>query len=175
MASIIARFTKRFFWFSIVVLLFTSCTEFLTALSENSITYSRVAITSIKLVRYSQKKPDGLSWDPLGGKPDIYLRIREGSGPFITKETYNNVQDGVQLTWLFSQPFQMSSLSNTLTIAFYDEESGLNVGNDDFMGSVVFSPARYKSGTSNPYPSQITLFSTSTPSVSATVSLKWIQ
>ena len=168
-------FIKYLFIAFIIPIIFSSCTEFLTALASSSLTYNKVSITAISLDDFSSKKPDGFSWDPLGGNPDIYLAIKEANGPTITKSTYNNVQRGTKITWTFSQPYLMSSLTNSLKIHFYDEENGLNVGSDDYMGGVLFMPSQYRTGSSKPYPTSVTLFSTSSPSVKVTIWLRWSQ
>ena len=41
-------------------------------------TKSSVTIVAVKLVEFPSKQPNGFSWDPLCGKPDIYFTIGKG-------------------------------------------------------------------------------------------------
>lgn len=152
--------------------LLSGCAEVLNTIATTpSVNYTRVSITAVRLESFSSSAPNGGSWDPLGGRPDIYMTLKEGN--IISKRTtFPNVYPGTQLTWQLKQPLLVTNLSSAITIAFYDEEEGLNVGNDDYMGSVIFSPYLYKTGL-NKYPSTLTLISNSSPLVKVAIELNW--
>jgi Ca2+-dependent lipid-binding protein len=136
--------------------------------SANTTTYSRVSIKAIRLDKFSDVNTNGASWDPLGGRPDIFLKLEEND--FKTrKETFTNVFSDTPLTWRLSQPYVMNNFMSALTISFYDEDE---LGQDDYMGTVVFVPAQYKAGATQ-YPTSVTLNSIYQPSVRVTLELQW--
>lgn len=126
-----------------------------------------VTITSVKLLNFPAKKSDGLPWDPLGGRPDIYFTIGKDGFKRILHE---NVANGTQLTWNLQRPFNSANLNQDIIFYFYDEdEQGLNISKDDFMGLALFRPSTYLMSSSIP-PRTITLEGSG---VSIELSLSW--
>ncbi len=153
-----------------IVTLLSGCSEVLTSMASTSaISYSKVSIVSVRLDDFPPKQPSGLSWDPLGGKPDIYCTIKANE---ITtrREKYENTSVGSPLFWVLPKPILMNNLMIAVTVSFYDEDGDLS--NDDYMGSVVMVPATYRS-TYPKYPSSVTVMSTSAPYVKVTLGLRW--
>lgn len=104
-------------------------------------------IMGVRLIDFPQRKSDGLPWDPLGGKPDIYFTIGKDGFKRIVHE---NVTHGKPEIWKLQKPFTATSLSQDVTFYFYDEdEQGLNLSKDDFMGVALFRPSLHLPATVN--------------------------
>ena len=102
-------------------------------------TKSSVTISAVKLVEFPSKQPSGFSWDPLGGKPDIYFTIGKGG---MKRRLIENATAPVE--WQLQQPFTSSNLAQPIEITFYDkDDEGLNASKDDLIGTVQFVPSSY--------------------------------
>jgi len=126
-----------------------------------TVSKTSVTITSVSLLSFPSKKSDGFNWDgPFDKKPDIYFTIGKDGFKRIVRD---NV-DKTPVTWSLQKTFTSNNLAQEIEILFYDEDKGVN-GNDDFMGSLKFTP-----GLLTTYPTSTTLKG---DGLSAEVSLIW--
>jgi hypothetical protein len=151
-----------------IISIFSSCESVLNTLSSNNLiskNYTSATITKVTILEFSRKQANGMPWDPLGGKPDIYFKIGEDGFKRVTKK---DVELGTTPNWILQKPFTMNNIYDETTLFFYDEDQeGLNLSNDDFMGKVTFSPQNHK-GLSN-----VILSSTTNPQISIQLDLIW--
>jgi hypothetical protein len=161
---------KKLLFLLLLPIAFSSCSEVLTSLASTpAVSYSKVSITSVRLNDFPPKQASGLSWDPLGGKPDIYCTLKIDD--VVTRlQTNDNISIGDPLIWGLAKPYTITNLMSAVTIAFYDQDGDLS--NDDYMGRVVLVPARYRAEYPK-YPTTVTLVSQYAPYVKVTLGLRW--
>lgn len=161
---------KKFLFLLLLMMTFSSCSEVLTSMaSVSAVSYSKVSITSVRLDDFPPKPASGSSWDPLGGKPDIYCTLKVND--LVSRlQTNHNTTLGSPLIWGLAKPYTMTNLTSAVTVAFYDEDGDLS--NDDYMGCVVLVPAKYRT-TYPKYPTTVTLISQYAPYVKVTLGLHW--
>lgn len=139
---------KQLKLFTAIALIITmSGCEVLTNMAGTS-TPTSVTITGVKLTSFPARKSDGLPWDPLGGKPDIYFTIGKDG---FKRVLYENVVQGTTVTWNLQRPFTASNLNQDISFYFYDEdEQGMNISKDDLMGVAIFRPSSYLLSSKTP-------------------------
>lgn len=128
---------KIFFSIAIVAALsLFGCSE-LANLAAPS--YTSVTVKAVTLLDFPSKQPNGFSWDPLGGKPDIYFMFPDKIKRILRKDVPLNTS----VTWELKQSYVIQNLQSFQTLTFYDEDDGVNVGKDDLIGQVSFNPNDY--------------------------------
>ena len=131
--------------------------------------YNSVRITELIVNDYPERKPNSQSWDPMGGDPDIYFNISFQqkrnvsfeSGVFQNVMHHTSQASHTSISWgdhhpddllLPASTFTLHRFSQVIYFNFYDRDSqGLNLSNDDYIGTVSFSPNDYIST----YPSYV--------------------
>ena len=126
-------------------------------------TKQSVSINLVSLVEFSEKKPSGFNWDnmPFDIWPDVYLKI--GKNGFKRKVYKNLLSPGI--SWSLQKPYVINDLDQVTEFSFFDEDAGINISKDDFMGSVQFNP--------NAYPSHPTRVILKQPGITVELWLRW--
>jgi hypothetical protein len=106
-------------------------------------TKQSVTINLVSLVEFPEKKPSGYNWDNMlfDILPDVYLKIGKNG---FKRKVYNNLLRG-GISWPLQKPYVINDLSQVTELSFFDEDAGINISKDDFMGSVQFNPSAYPS------------------------------
>lgn len=137
---------------------------------DNLKNHSRFRIKNITIRNLPTHKPDGFSWDPLNGAPDVYYTIKYVKDPQaiftssvalnlnpLANVNYSLGEQYPQINPLPEDVFTFNSLDKMLIISFWDKDSqGLNISQDDFMGLLVFNPKMY-TYEPNKYPGLVIL------------------
>ncbi len=126
-------------------------------------TKQSVTINLVSLVEFPEKKPSGFNWDnmPFDIWPDVYLKIGKNG---FKRKVYKNLLSG-GISWSLQKPYVINDLSQVTELSFFDEDAGINISKDDFMGSVQFNP--------NDYPSHPTRVLIKEPGITVELYLSW--
>jgi hypothetical protein len=131
---------------------------------DSSSTPTEVVKTKVKIIKYqvdnfSFVAPDGLGWDGINGKPDVYLGLFNGNSTMVS---YSNPLDNVESSALplfvaLNSPFYtVPNFGDTINVVVMDSDDTLIFGNsDDEIGYVPFIMSDYTTGA-NKYPSTVT-------------------
>jgi hypothetical protein len=126
-------------------------------------TKQSVTINLVSLVEFPEKKPSGFNWDnmPFDIWPDVYLKIGKNG---FKRKVFNNLLRG-GISWSLKKPYVINDLSQVTELSFFDEDAGINISKDDFIGSVQFNP--------NAYPSHPTSVIIKEPGITVELYLSW--
>jgi hypothetical protein len=143
--------------------MFSSCENVLNTLATKY--YTSVTISKVTIIDFAHKKSNGLSWDPFGGRPDIYFKIGEDG---FKRQIKKDVDIGTTPVWILQSPYVMNNIYSDVNILFYDaDQEGLNISGDDYMGSVNFSPMNFKGQD------KVIINSTENPKINIQLDLIW--
>lgn len=130
------KFNRIYLILSILVVGLNSC-------GKEFVPPTSVAITSIKIKNFPESNSSGNPWDGSlqGTLPDVYFKLRDGSGVEIYSHPTNLRAENLRkadLPKTFTPPsspnfYSFDYLDQGISIGLYDYES---IGTDEYMGGV---------------------------------------
>lgn len=154
---------KKTLFIALIALLWNSCAKdgtekrcdkgFTGKNCDQEIVPSKIQVTRLEVSTLPALDLNGSTWDPLGGKPDVYLKIVDQSSNVVIY-TSGTVQDHNLNLGVYSDMSSSNILMNhptgKYTVEAWDYD---DLDADDFMGGIEFTP--YHEGER--FPSQINL------------------
>jgi PKD repeat protein len=131
---------------------------------------TKVKITKITLIAIPFTNLTGGGWDSSDG-PDVFFKIQDVNSTTLFDATSANKRDNLILSnlpisWDFTTPFNITDLSASRFIQFYDYDS---LSSNDDMGYVGFLFSNYTTGTTA-YPTTVTKTQNG---ITVTLNLTW--
>lgn len=129
--------------------------------------YTQCRYSYIKIVAAAANN-GGTAWDADGTGPDIFFKIKNGSGTVLldaTDSRHNNVA-AVPVQWNFGATVFNQPVASVYTIEIWDYDVSVT---DQKMGSVTFSPILLQNGDDS-YPSKATM---TVGSTTVEIGLQW--
>lgn len=120
---------------------------------DQEITPSKMQVTRIEVTTLPAFDTDGSNWDPLGGKPDVYMRIIDKSSNTVVYESatlYNYNYNGGIYSNLSNSNVLLNHPTTRYNVEAWDHD---DADPDDYMGSIEFTP--YIKGEK--FPPQVTM------------------
>lgn len=162
---------KKIAILSIAIMVF-GCSKDDEPTAPAEVVKTKVKITGYKVENFPFVTSGGLGWDGIGGLPDVFVGLFNGTTLVYVSNTVNNVpQSGLPLSESFVPPYYLvPSFSNTINVVVMDNDQNDTPSNaDDEIGYVPFIMSDYTTGT-NKYPQTVTKTANG---VTATLLLTW--
>jgi hypothetical protein len=119
----------------------------------NGPNYSNFKILKLTVVSMPFSDPQGGSWDPLNGDPDVYFNMEGASNAVLYDGSDFRNEDvsksDLPLVWEFLKAYEINNLEATHFVTLYDHDI---LDPDDRIGYVGFTMNEHKKG----YPKVIT-------------------
>jgi hypothetical protein len=107
---------------------------------DQEITPTKIQITKIVAKTLPPFDTDGSTWDPAGGKPDVYFQINDltSSNVVFVSNYSSNINPTSELSLdLSGSNLLLNSPLNKYSIVAWDHD---DLDSDDFMGGIQFIP-----------------------------------